>query len=139
MTLCLSACNSSSQQQTASATPTPQPEPTRNPKLKLADADIQEIIPTADGGAYIWAFDGQLWYVRQGVAVRVREAEGVKISATLIPNAGNGLFALWIRERQKLKKLREEKDLLEYEVDELKDKLNEPETEEGGDEGDPDN
>ncbi len=139
LTLYLSACSSSSQPQTTSTSPTPKPEPTRNPKLKLADAEIQEIIPTADGGAYIWTFDNHLWYVRGGIAVRVHEADDIKISTNKIPNANNGFFALWIRERQKLKKIREEKDSLENEIGELEDKLNDLEAEEGGDKGDQDN
>jgi len=135
--LCLSAC--SSQPQIASTSPTPKPEPTRNPNLKLVDAHIQEIIPTADGGAYIWTFDNHLWYVRQGVAVRVREADVMKLSSKLTQNTSNGIFALWVRERQKRKTLENEKYELEDEISELERRVNELEEKEGDDENGHDN
>lgn len=120
------ACESSPS--TSSTNITPTPAPTLNRNLKLEDARIREVIPTADGGAYVRAYGesqiSQLWYVRGGVAVKVRESETADLFDRPQPNATNKLFALWIQEQQKRKSLEDEKDELESEVTSLEEKLN---------------
>lgn len=46
--------------------------------VSLAESSISEIVPTADGGAYIVTLDSGLWYMRGTEAVRVvfKEAHG---------------------------------------------------------------
>lgn len=46
--------------------------------VSLAEASISEVVPTADGGAYVVTLDSGLWYMRGTEAVRVvfKEVDG---------------------------------------------------------------
>lgn len=119
--LCI-ACQD--QQATTRTNPTASPEPTRDSNVKIQNATVDEIVPTADGGAYVRASDyskgtiDQLWYVRGGIAIKVREAESGSLSHG--PNQVNSkeLFALLEHERRLRKKAQQE-------LDELKSKKSE--------------
>lgn len=99
-TLC-SACNGNSQAQPASPAPTATPY-TRVP---LKDALITEVVPTADGGAYILADVNNIWYVRGETAVRVREVDKLELSQQSASAGNDKTVALWLSELKLRKEL----------------------------------
>jgi hypothetical protein len=87
--------------------------------------DVADVYPTADGGAYVISAQGQLWYAKGGEAVRVTE---LKVSQTRERGASSpagAAFALLSVERQRSRRLRDEKAALQEELDEVKEKLEE--------------
>lgn len=129
LVLGLAACNG--KQQSNSPTPIPAPDPpqmskrTRNPNMKLVDANIIEVIPTSDGGAYILSRDDQLWYVRGNNALKVHETTNTNLSFHGTPNSTGSVFAQWVKERKRVKSLEVDKQGLEDMIDELNGELSE--------------
>lgn len=76
----------------------PQAEP-----VSLAESFINEVVPTADGGAYVLSYPGGLWYARDGQAVKVsfketernssgHENSGI-VDLEIVPTADGGAYA----------------------------------------------
>jgi hypothetical protein len=65
----------------------------------LAEAKVKEIIPVADGGAYITTYNSDLWYVRGGNAVRVHfdpshgKTPNKVVNLDIVPGVDGGAYA----------------------------------------------
>jgi len=67
--------------------------------IPLAEAKIKEIIPVADGGAYLTTYKSDLWYVRGGNAVRVHfdsshgKTPNKMVAVDIVPSVDGGAYA----------------------------------------------
>jgi hypothetical protein len=76
-------------------------KPRRLGPVPLSQAMISEVVPVADGGAYMRAFGSGLWYVRGTEAVKVSfegsvpQTEGAGyLSLELVPTVDGGAYAI---------------------------------------------
>jgi hypothetical protein len=72
--------------------------------VKIENASITDVIPLADGGAFAVGSGEGLWYVKGGIAVRVKEVPAGSGSAS-IAEPNSWLFAWATHEHQKRRKL----------------------------------
>lgn len=70
-----------------------QPQAATQPEVPVsfAEASASDIIPVADGGAYLPTYDSGLWYVRGAQAVRVRFRQSADPSQVKVPVRVAGL------------------------------------------------
>lgn len=92
--------------------------PMRSGPIPLAEAFVNEVIPVADGGAYIVTLNAGLWYMRGGEAVRVTfpDDEVDRLVLEIVPTVNGGAYAIarpsiWYLQEAKAHRVTESKTI----------------------------